>query len=178
MISQKRVFEIIEKGQADDRASRYCDLFLFVLIVLNLLAVCLETIDSLYSQYRTVFTLIELISVSIFSIEYVLRIWSCAAAPDGKHKGASAKRIGYIFSFTGIIDLLAILPSIIPLLLGGVDLRWLRILRLMRLLKFSHYSSALEDLISAVRHESRSFAATLYLLVLALLISSSLIYVA
>ena len=146
--------------------------------MLNLLAVCLETIDSLYAQYRTVFTLIELISVSIFSIEYALRIWSCAAAPDGKHKGAAAKRIGYIFSFTGIIDLLAILPSIIPLLLGGVDLRWLRILRLMRLLKFSHYSSALEDLISAVRHESRSFAATLYLLVLALLISSSLIYVA
>ena len=69
MFSQKRVFEIIEKGQADDRASRYCDLFLFSLIVLNLLAVCLETIDSLYAQYRTVFTLIELISVSIFSIE-------------------------------------------------------------------------------------------------------------
>jgi voltage-gated potassium channel len=178
MISQKRIFEIIEKGQADDHASRYCDLFLFSLIMLNLLAVCLETIDSLHAQYRTVFTLIELISVSIFSIEYALRIWSCAAAPDGKHKGAAAKRFGYIFSFTGIIDLLAILPSIIPLLLGGVDLRWLRILRLMRLLKFSHYSSALEDLISAVRHESRSFAATLYLLVLALLISSSLIYVA
>jgi len=86
MFSQKRVFEIIEKGQADDRASRYCDLFLFSLIVLNLLAVCLETIDSLYAQYRTVFTLIELISVSIFSIEYALRIWSCAAAPDGKQK--------------------------------------------------------------------------------------------
>ena len=177
MISQKRIFEIIEKGQADDHASRYCDLFLFSLIMLNLFAVCLETIDDLHTQYRTVFTLIELVSVSIFSIEYALRIWSCAAATDGKHKGAAAKRFGYIFSFTGIIDLLAILPSIIPLLLGGVDLRWLRILRLMRLLKFSHYSSALEDLISAVRHESRSFVATLYLLVLALLISSSLIYV-
>jgi voltage-gated potassium channel len=177
MFSQKRVYEIIEKGQADDRASRYCDLILFALIVLNLLAVCLETIDSLFAQYQTIFTLIEMISVSIFSIEYVVRIWSRAAAPDGRHKGAAAKRIGYVCSFTGIIDLLAILPSIIPLLLGGVDLRWLRILRLMRLLKFSHYSSALEDLISAVRHESRSFAATLYLLVLALLISSSLIYV-
>ena len=178
MFSQKRVYEIIEKGQADDRASRFCDLILFALIVLNLLAVCLETIDSLFVKYRTIFMLIELISVSIFSIEYVLRIWSRAAEPDGRHKGAAAKRIGYVFSFTGIIDLLAILPSIIPLLLGGVDLRWLRILRLMRLLKFSHYSSALEDLISAVRHESRSFAATLYLLLLALLISSSLIYVA
>ena len=177
MFSQKRVFEIIEKGQAHDRASRYCDLFLFGLIVLNLLAVCLETIDSLYAQYRVVFTLIELISVSIFSVEYVLRIWSCAAAPDGKLKGALAKRTGYIFSFTGIIDLLAILPSILPLLLGGVDLRWLRILRLMRLLKFSHYSSALEDLFSAVRHEWRSFVATLYLLILAIFLSSSLIYV-
>ena len=100
MISQKRVFEIIEKGQADDRSSRYCDLFLFALIVLNLLAVCLETIDSLYAQYRIVFTAIELVSVLIFSVEYALRIWSCAAAPDDKHKGAAAKRIGYIFSFT------------------------------------------------------------------------------
>jgi voltage-gated potassium channel len=74
--------------------------------------------------------------------------------------------------------LLAILPSLIPLLFGGVDLRWLRVLRLMRLLKFSHYSSALEDLVSAIRHERRAFAATLYLLVLALFISSSMIYVA
>ena len=178
MISQQRVFEIIEKGQPEDRASNYCDIFLFVLILLNIVAVCLETIDTLYVQYKTVFTLVELVSVAIFSLEYGLRIWSCAAAPDGKHTGAFSKRLAYVFSFTGIIDLLAILPSIIPLLLGGVDLRWLRILRLMRLLKFSHYSSALEDLISAVRHESRSFVATLYLLVLALLISSAMIYVA
>ncbi len=178
MISQYRVFEIIEKGQPDDRASRYCDVFLFSLIVLNLAAVCLETIDTLYAQYESVFTVIEVVSVAIFSLEYALRIWSRAAAPDGKHQGAFSKRMAYVFSFTGIIDLLAILPSIIPLLLGGVDLRWLRILRLMRLLKFSHYSSALEDLISAVRHESRSFIATLYLLVLALLISSAMIYVA
>ena len=178
MISQKRVFEIIEKGGVEDRASQFCDLLLFGLIVLNLIAVCLETVDTLYNQYRTVFVVIEFVSVTIFSVEYILRIWSCAAAPDAKHHGASAKRVAYIFSFTGVIDLLAILPSIIPLFFGGVDLRWLRILRLMRLLKFSHYSSALEDLISAVRHESRSFAATLYLLVLALLISSALIYVA
>jgi voltage-gated potassium channel len=178
MISQQRVFEIIEKGRPEDRASNYCDIFLFALILLNIVAVCLETIDTLYVQYKTVFTVVELVSVAIFSLEYGLRIWSCAAAPDGKHKGAFSKRMAYIFSFTGIIDLLAILPSIIPLLLGGVDLRWLRILRLMRLLKFSHYSSALEDLISAVKHESRSFVATLYLLVLALLISSAMIYVA
>ena len=177
MITQRRIFEILEKGQVGDRLSLRCDLFLSILIVVNLIAVCLETIDSLFLEYKTIFVTVELVSVSIFSIEYVLRIWSRPSAPDEYGKTATSKRLGYIFSFTGIIDLLAILPSILPLLLGGVDLRWLRILRLMRLLKFSHYSSALEDLFSAVQHERRSFAATLYLLILAILISSSLIYV-
>ena len=177
MITQRRIFEILEKGQVGDRLSIRCDLFLSILIVVNLIAVCLETIDSLFLEYKTIFVAVELVSVSIFSIEYVLRIWSRPSAPDEYGKTATSKRLGYIFSFTGIIDLLAILPSILPLLLGGVDLRWLRILRLMRLLKFSHYSSALEDLFSAVQHERRSFAATLYLLILAILISSSLIYV-
>ena len=177
MVSQKRIFEIVEKGQSDDPASRFCDLFLFCLILINLIAVCLETIDSLYERYASAFFFVELVSVVIFSVEYLARIWSSAASPDVKYKTAGAKRLSYIFSFTGIIDLLAILPSIIPLLFGGVDLRWLRVLRLMRLLKFSHYSSALEDLASAIRHERRAFAATLYLLVLALFISSSMIYV-
>ena len=71
MISQQRVFEIIEKGQPEDRASYYCDLFLFALIVLNVAAVCLETIDSLYAQYKTVFTLVELVSVTIFSLSLI-----------------------------------------------------------------------------------------------------------
>jgi len=177
MISQKRVFEIVEKGHSTDPASRFCDGFLFVLILVNLVAVCLETVDALYLQYKDVFFAVEMLSVSVFSVEYAARIWSCAAAPDGRYKGATAKRLGYIFSFTGLVDLLAILPSVIPLLFGGVDLRWLRILRLMRLLKFSHYSSALEDLSSAIRHERRAFAATLYLFMLALLLSSSLIYI-
>ena len=176
MFTQRRIFEILEKGQAGDQLSLRCDLFLSILIVINLIAVCLETIDSLLTEYKMVFVAVELVSVSIFSIEYVLRIWSRPAASDKHGKTAAAKRLSYIFSFTGIIDLMAILPSILPLLLGGVDLRWLRILRLMRLLKFSHYSSALEDLFSAVQHEWRSFAATLYLLILAILISSSLIY--
>ena len=177
MISQRRTFEILEKGRVDDRLSLYCDLFLSILIVVNLIAVCLETIDNFYAAYKTLFVAVELVSVFIFSIEYGLRIWSRPAAPNEHGKTAMGKRLRYIFSFTGIIDLLAILPSILPLLLGGVDLRWLRILRLMRLLKFSHYSSALEDLFSAVQHEWRSFVATLYLLILAIFISSSLIYV-
>jgi len=62
--------------------------------------------------------------------------------------------------------------------MGGVDLRWLRVLRLVRLLKISHYSSALEDLFSAVYEERRSFAAALYLMAIALFLSSSMMYLA
>ena len=62
--------------------------------------------------------------------------------------------------------------------MGGVDLRWLRVLRLVRLLKISHYSSALEDLFSAIYQERRSFLAALYLMGIALFLSSSLMYLA
>ena len=150
--------------------------FFFILIIVNVIAVCLETVDSIYANYKTIFKAIEFISVSIFALEYAVRIWSSAAAPNIKDQNATTKRLRYVFSFSGIVDLLAILPSIIPLLFGSVDLRWLRVLRLARLLKFFHYSSALEDLFSVIRHEIRSFTATLYLFGLAFLLSSSLIY--
>ncbi|MDA0332801.1 MAG: ion transporter, partial [Proteobacteria bacterium] len=91
MITQRRMLEILEKGRVDDRQSLYCDLFLSILIVVNLIAVCLETIDSLFAQYKTIFVAVELISVSIFSIEYVLRIWSRPAAPNEHGKTAMGK---------------------------------------------------------------------------------------
>ena len=90
VITQRRVFEILEKGRVDDRQSLYCDLFLSALIIVNLVAICLEAIDSLFAAYKTVFVLIELVSVSIFGVEYGLRIWSRPAAPNDRRKTAKA----------------------------------------------------------------------------------------
>ena len=175
---QQRVMEILNKGNNEDAASRACDIFLSILIMLNLVAVCLESVESINQQYHGALVAFEWFSVSIFLVEYILRIWSIAA--DNRHaaKTATGRRASYIFSFTGLIDLAAILPSILPLIMGGVDLRWLRVLRLVRLLKISHYSSALEDLFSAVYEERRSFAAALYLMAIALFLSSSMMYLA
>ncbi|MDG1484907.1 MAG: ion transporter [Porticoccaceae bacterium] len=175
---QQRVMEILNKGNNEDAVSRACDIFLSILIILNLVAVCLESVESINQQYHGALVAFEWFSVSIFLVEYILRIWSIAA--DNRHaaKTATGRRASYIFSFTGLIDLAAILPSILPLIMGGVDLRWLRVLRLVRLLKISHYSSALEDLFSAVYEERRSFAAALYLMAIALFLSSSMMYLA
>jgi len=84
----------------------------------------------------------------------------------------------YMFGFYGVIDLLAILPFYLQMLFPGADMRALRILRLVRVLKLSHYNSALEDLFNAVKNEARSFIAALYLLTIAIILTSSLMYYA
>jgi voltage-gated potassium channel len=117
---------------------------------------------------------LKFFSVTIFGIEYLLRIWTVADNEASRFKTATGRRLDYIFSFTGLIDLIAILPSLLPLFLGQVDLR---VLRLVRLLKISHYSSALEDLFSAIRAEKNAFGAALYLFCITLFVSSSLMYV-
>ena len=176
MVSKERTLEILEKSNSGDKLSFYSDVFFSSLIILNLLAVSLESIESLEFKYKSFFVFFEIFSVGIFSVEYILRIWATGVKADSKYHSQNGRRIEYIFSFTGIIDLAAILPSILAMFVPAADLRWLRVLRLLRLLKISHYSTALEDIISAIRHESSSFGAALYLFVVALFVSSALMY--
>jgi voltage-gated potassium channel len=152
---------------------------LTVMVLANVAAVILESIPELHSAYAREFHLFEVFSVGFFSIEYLLRLWT---APENhnnpRHKTAAGRRMGYVLSFHGIIDLLAILPFFLHSLLPGVDLRFLRIVRILRILKLSHYNTALEDLISAIYAERHSFISSLYLLAIALLVTSCLMYYA
>ena len=175
---QKRTSELLSKGNITDKPSQYVDIILFILILLNIAAVCLESVESIGEEYKIAFNIFELISVVIFSFEYLLRVWSAPAREDLGNSSNLIKRLKYIFSFTGLVDFLAIIPSILPYFFGGVDLRWLRVLRLLRLLKISNYSSALEDFFSAIKADWRSFSAALYLMVIALFLSSALMYIA
>ncbi len=175
---QKRTSQLLSKGNVADKPSQYVDMILFILIVLNITAVCLESVKHIGNEYKLAFNAFEFFSVVIFSIEYVLRVWSAPARNDLGNSTNIIKRMKYIFSFTGLIDFLAIIPSILPYFFGGLDLRWLRVLRLLRLLKISNYSSALEDFFSAIKADWRSFSAALYLMVIALFLSSALMYIA
>ena len=175
---QKRTSQLLSKGNVADKPSQYVDMILFILIVLNIAAVCLESVKYIGNEYKVAFNAFEFFSVVIFSIEYVLRVWSAPARNDLGNSTNMIKRMKYIFSFTGLIDFLAIIPSILPYFFGGLDLRWLRVLRLLRLLKISNYSSALEDFFSAIKADWRSFSAALYLMVIALFLSSALMYIA
>lgn len=116
--------------QTDTRAGRLFDLFIQALIVLSLVSFSIETLPSLSTQAHEILRTIEIVTVAIFTVEYLLRI----AVAD--------RRLGYMLSFFGIVDLVAILPFYIA---SGVDLRGvraLRLLRLFRIFKIVRYSQA------------------------------------
>ena len=176
---QANVLRILEPAKLGDRTSKIWDLSLFGLVVLNLIAVALESVPALQKNYGSWFYNFEIFSVIIFTVEYVARVWSAPAKRDHENGETALKtRFRYIFSFYGMIDLVAILPFYIQALFPGLDLRVLRALRLLRILKLNHYNSALDDLFGAILEEKKSFLTTLYIFSVAFVLSSSLIYYA
>lgn len=174
---QRRLMEILEQATDKDRASKICDVFITTLVLCNILSVILESVSSLQAVYGQYFDLFEFWSVMFFTLEYVLRFWA-TGAKYADHGQKWQGRREYMFGFYGVVDLLAILPFYLQMLFPGADMRALRILRLVRVLKLSHYNSALEDLFNAVKNEARSFIAALYLLTIAIILTSSLMYYA
>ena len=176
-IIQANVLRVLEPAALGDRTSRIWDLSLFSLVVLNLIAVALESVPTLQMSYGTWLYNFELFSVVVFSVEYIARVWSAPAKRGVDFTDSPLKsRVRYIFSFYGLIDLVAILPFYIQALFPGLDLRVLRALRLLRILKLNHYNSALDDLFGAIVEEKKSFVTTLYIFSVAFVLSSSLIY--
>ena len=178
--AQNRCREVLQNATYEDQTSKYVDNFLAALVVINIIAVALESVTSIYIRFSQYFDLIELISVLIFTIEYFLRIWSAPIQAENKNTlGDSLRqRWKYITSFTGIIDLVSIVPFYVQTIFPYLDLRVLRAFRLLRILKLSNYNSALEDLFEAILEERKSFYAALYLFVVVFIVSSSLMYFA
>ncbi|MEY3533516.1 MAG: hypothetical protein RI979_1540, partial [Pseudomonadota bacterium] len=146
-----------------------------LVILLSVTEIILESVDSIGSVYGAQLAMFETFSVAFFTLEFLLRLWSNGARhSDSDWKG----RKDYIFSFHGLVDIISILPFYLQAIFPGADLRVLRLLRLTRLLKLSHYSTAIEDLASAIYAERRSFGAVVYLLSIAIVASSTLMYYA
>ena len=143
---------------SDTKAGRAFDSVILVLIISSIITVTFETLPDLSPAAKRAFHIFETITVVLFTIEYVLRI---ATAPKVR---------GYIFSFHGIIDLVAILPFYLSL---GFDLRAaraLRLFRIFRILKIARYNRAMARFGKAISEAKEEvmifFFATLILLYL------------
>jgi voltage-gated potassium channel len=175
-INRKRVWKLLEPAEDNDNLSKFIDIFLVNLIFFNILMVILETVDTLYFRYKLWFIYFELFSVTIFSLEYICRFWSCVENKTKSETDGKA-RLRYIFSFSAIIDLIAILPSLLAFLFPTVDLRFVRALRIFRLLKFSRYSNSINTLLIVLWDQRKSLGAAFFILFIVLIISSSGMYI-
>ena len=175
-IYRKRVWTILEPADEKDSLSKFIDIFLVCLIFFNILTVILETVETLYLQYEKHFKYFELFSVTIFSIEYIGRLWSCVENKT-KNQSNTKVRLKYILSFSAIIDAIAILPSLLAFLFPTVDLRFVRALRIFRLLKFSRYSNSINTLLVVLWDQRKSLGAAFFILFIVLIISSSGMYI-
>lgn len=179
---RKRTAELLEAHYGAGGWGHVVDIFLITLILTNVLLIILETVPSISTQYRVVFIYFELFSVVIFTIEYILRLWSCIEDEIDVTSGKKWTRMRWLFSPLGLIDLLAILPFYIFLFIpdGEMSLLILRLfrgLRLLRILKLTRYSSALNILFSVLKREARVLTVTTFILAMVLVIASWGIYI-
>ncbi|MFK8057982.1 MAG: ion transporter [Saprospiraceae bacterium] len=146
---------------------------IYSLIIINIVALVLESYKSLRESYAVVFQLVEVFSVIFFTIEYFLRIW--VADLDERYKKS---RFKFVLSPLGIIDLLAILPFYLPMFFA-IDLRVIRILRLFRFLrifKLSRFSRSFRTISQVVKKTKTDLEITIFIAFVLLILSSTLMY--
>lgn len=173
--ARRRLARLFDDDLPPTRATRLFQGALALLIVVNVGGVILESVEWAELRYRLVLRWIELIATAAFAVEYVLRAWAAVDLQDPRFHEPIRGRLRYLRSFFALVDLVAILPGILGVL-GAGDLRTLRLLRLLRMLKLTRHATVFNLLWAVFRDEARSIGAVLFILLLTLTISASLMY--
>ncbi|HVL47491.1 MAG TPA: ion transporter [Candidatus Thermoplasmatota archaeon] len=173
-----KTHHVLEITGTSDRWTSAVNAFLIALIALNVVALVLETVAWIEAQYEGLFRAFEMVSVAIFTVEYVLRLWSAPEAPGFSHPIMG--RLRYALTPYLLVDLIAIIPAYLPLLVA-LDTRFVRVLRLVRLLrvfKLGRYTDSLSLFARIVRERRHDLMSGFALLLMTLLVMSSLVYFA
>jgi voltage-gated potassium channel len=136
-LSRERVWEIVEVARPGDKASRRFDMFILALIGLNVVAVMLQSVEAIQNRFAWPFFLFELVSVIVFSIEYLARLWASVENPD--YSRPILGRMRFAVRPLVLIDLLAIAPFLVSF--ANVDFRIMRAARLFRLVRLQSTQS-------------------------------------
>lgn len=164
---KKRVFDIIQIGNKEDVPSRTFDIFIVVTIILNVVVMFLETFKEL-SSFQTLFTVIEIVTIAIFCIEYILRIWTANYLyPDLSSLKA---RLKFLISFDGIVDLCTILP--VFFLSGFIVFRMLRVVRILHLFRINAQYDSFNVITNVLKEKKNQIISSVFIIVILMLASS------
>lgn len=169
---RKKLFHILHKPSPQNPWARYVNYLLAVLIVSNALFVAVETLPSMSLGYRKYFLAFEVLSTSLFAIEYLARLW--VAVEQGRYTRPVMGRLRYALSPLAILDLIVILTF-----WTSVDLRFLRVARMVRLLKvlnMAHFEYSLERLGAALRRRRELLIVAVVMMVLSIYASAAILF--
>lgn len=175
MSIKQKVYNIIRDDDVNGIVSDVFDGAIIFLIILNCMILVLQTFN-LSETLSRVFNYIELFSVIVFSIEYILRLWTSDLLQPMIAPGKA--RIKYVTSFMALIDLFAILPFYLPFLIP-FDLRMLRmfrIIRLFRLFKLNRYTSAFKTIFEVFAKKKSQIVAAFFIITLLMIIASLVMF--
>lgn len=173
---KKRIFDIIQIGNDEDKASRRFDMFIMIVILLNLFLVMCETFEGA-AKYQELLNTAELVTVIIFTVEYGLRVWTSDylySDCDSRWRAAFL----YIVSFGGIVDLLSFFPYYLPVFFpaGIVAFRMFRVIRILRLFRINAYYDALNVITSVLKNKRDQLLSSTFIILIMMAASSLCMY--
>ena len=149
------------------------DTFIVIWVIVSVMAVILESVQGIHYLLNLEFIVLDAIAVSIFTLEYCLRMYCCVEEPG--YQRAVSGRLKMAKSTSSIIDLLAIAPFFLEVFLHHlIDLRFMRVFRLLRLLKLSRYTGATQSLSKVIAREWPVIAASTFIMLLLVVMTASL----
>lgn len=175
MSIRRKVFDIIQPDDGTSLLSRIFDWMITGLILASVIIVFAATFDLPKGVLRALL-LIEGVASVVFTVEYALRILTADfLCPES---GTIKARVKYVFSPMALVDLVAILPFWLPMLLPGtmLGLRALRLVRLLRIFKLNRYFDAIKSLGEVIVLKKRELLGSLFFVSILMLISSLLMY--
>ncbi len=172
---KRKIFLVLEAKEHKRTLSRVCEYFLMFLILSNTVAVCIESIEGIFEAYEFWFIAFNRFSVGVFTLEYILRVWSCTTVEKYRHPILG--RLRYMVTPLAIIDLIAFLPFYLPF--TNADLRSIKLFgltRFLQLLKLGRYSRGIKILGEVIRLRQEELILTLNIVIFLLISSATLIY--
>ena len=172
---RQKIHALVYDSPYGGRLKDFFNVFINVWVLISVLAVVMETVASVSYLINIEFVILDTIAVAIFTIEYMMRIYSAVEEPG--HRKPLTGRIKQFTNPSTLIDFLAILPFFLEVLLHHVlDLRFLRIFRLARLLKLTRGSDATGTLFKVIKREWPVMSAAAFVMILLIVLTASLGY--
>ncbi|HWA29747.1 MAG TPA: cyclic nucleotide-gated ion channel [Rhizomicrobium sp.] len=170
---RRRVYIVLEGGRAAGWLGTVVEAGLIVLIVANVVAFSLQSMPFITRDRETALGVFEIVSVAIFGLEYLTRLWVSVEDPLVAMQGEAKGRFWYATRPMMLIDFFAIAPAFIQFFVPFFDLRVLRLVRVFRLLKIARYSPALNTLGKVIMEERHALFGTLLLLLCAMVFAAA-----